>query len=156
MGRAAAGVVGMRFRSGDTLVSGTVVRDGGMVLLITSAGFGKRTRVEQFPRKGRGGLGVRGVRLSDTRGEVVGAFPVGDDGEIFVISTSGVMMRTTVAGVSVQGRDATGVRVMNLDAGEQVAAVAPVLQTEVDAEIDGEDEPSDEVDTVEPTSDTDG
>jgi DNA gyrase subunit A len=134
MGRAAAGVLGMRFRSSDTLVSGTVVRDGGSVLLMTSAGFGKRTRVDNFPRKGRGGLGVRGIRVTGDRGQVVGAFPVSDDGEIFVISTSGVMMRTTVAGVSLQGRDATGVRVMNLGDAEQVAAVAPVLQTVADVD----------------------
>jgi DNA gyrase subunit A len=134
MGRSAAGVVGMRFRGSDTLVSGTVVREGGTVLLITSAGFGKRTRVDQFPRKGRGGLGVRGIRVTGERGVVVGAFPVDDDGEIFVISTSGVMMRTNVAEVSVQGRDATGVRVMNLGGAEQVAAVAPVLQTVADIE----------------------
>jgi DNA gyrase subunit A len=130
MGRAAAGVVGMRFRSGDTLVSGTVLRDGGSVLVMTSAGFGKRTRVDQFPRKNRGGLGVRAVRLTDSRGQVAGAFPVGDDGEIFVISTNGVMMRTRVAGISLQGRDATGVRVMTVSGGEQVAAVAPVLASE--------------------------
>ena len=134
MGRSAAGVLGMRFRGSDTLVSGTVVREGGTVLLITSAGFGKRTRVDQFPRKGRGGLGVRGIRVTGERGVVVGAFPVDDDGEIFVISTSGVMMRTNVAEVSVQGRDATGVRVMNLGGAEQVAAVAPVLQTVADLE----------------------
>lgn len=145
MGRSAAGVLGMRFRGADTLVSGTVVRDGGTVLLITSAGFGKRTRVDQFPRKGRGGLGVRGIRVTGERGVVVGAFPVDDDGEIFVISTSGVMMRTNVAEVSVQGRDATGVRVMNLGGAEQVAAVAPVLQTVADLE---DEPPAEDAPTV--------
>jgi DNA gyrase subunit A len=73
---------------------------------------------------------VRGIKLTAKKGFVVAAFMVGIDDEIFVISSSGTLIRMEVRNVSSQGRDATGVRVMNLDAGQSVAAVAPVLSVD--------------------------
>ena len=84
-------------------------------------------------RQGRGGQGVRGIRLTARRGYVVAAFMVTLDDEIICISSAGVATRMVARDISSQGRDATGVRVMNLDAGQTVASVAPVLSTE-DAE----------------------
>jgi DNA gyrase subunit A len=126
MGRDAAGVRGVRLKEGDEVVSCDIARDEADILLVTDAGYGKRTKVERFNRQARGGQGVRGIRLTAKRGRVVAAFMAGLEDEILLISTSGVVIRTAVREIASQGRDATGVRVMNLDGGDAVAAVAPV------------------------------
>ena len=130
MGRDAAGVRGMQLRTGDEVVSIDPARDDTSILIVTDAGFGKRTQLQHFNRQGRGGLGVRGIRLTAQRGRVVSAFMVGLDDEILVTSSAGVMVRMAVREISSQGRDATGVRVVTLDAGQVVASVAPVLAVE--------------------------
>jgi DNA gyrase subunit A len=127
MGRAAAGVRGMKLRPDDEVVSCDVARDDVALLLVTNAGYGKRTQLDRFNAQGRGGQGVRGIKLTAKKGIVVAAFMVGIDDEMIVISSSGTLIRMAARDVSSQGRDATGVRVMNLDAGQSVAAVAPVL-----------------------------
>jgi DNA gyrase subunit A len=127
MGRAAAGVRGMKLKSGDEVVSCDVGRPEVSLLVVTDAGYGKRTQLDKFNAQGRGGQGVRGIKLTARKGRVVAAFMVDIDTEILVISSSGTLIRTPVRDVSSQGRDATGVRVMNLDAGQTVAAVAPVF-----------------------------
>jgi DNA gyrase subunit A len=126
MGRGAAGVRGMRLRAGDEVVSCDVAREGADLLIVTDNGYGKRTKLENFTRHARGTQGVRGIRLTAKRGSVVGAFMVTIDDEIFVVSSGGVIIRVGVRGITSQGRDATGVRVMNLDAGQSVASVALV------------------------------
>ena len=126
-GRAAQGVIGMRLKPDDEVVSADVGRPGVDLLTITDAGFGKRTKLERFPRKGRGTMGVKGIRLTARRGYVVVAFMVGLDDEIFLISSGGTTIRMAVREISSQGRDATGVKIMNLDDGQSVAAVAPVF-----------------------------
>ena len=134
-GRAAQGVIGMRLKEGDELVSCDVYRDEVDILIVTDAGYGKRTKLERFPRKGRGTQGVKGIKLTARRGYVAAAFMVALDDEVFGISSGGVTIRMPVREISSQGRDATGVRVMNLDAGQTVAAVAPVLKLDdTDAE----------------------
>jgi DNA gyrase subunit A len=136
MGRDAAGVRGVRLRADDEVVSLDVARDEADILIVTDAGYGKRTKVERFNRQGRGGQGVRGIRLTAKRGRVVGAFMTGLDDDILLISTSGIVIRTTAREISSQGRDATGVRVMNLDDGDAVAAVARVgAEAEVPAGV---------------------
>jgi len=132
MGRSAAGVRGMKLKEGDELVSCDVARDDATILIVTDAGYGKRTKLEHFARKGRGIQGVRGIRLTARRGHVVAAFMVSLDDEIFVIASGGTVIRMPVREISSQGRDATGVRVMNLDDGQEVAAVAPVLANDDD------------------------
>ena len=126
-GRAAQGVIGMRLKPDDEVVSADVGRPGVDLLTITDAGYGKRTKLERFPRKGRGTMGVKGIRLTARRGYVVVAFMVGLDDEIFLISSGGTTIRMAVREISSQGRDATGVKIMNLDEGQSVAAVAPVF-----------------------------
>ncbi len=130
MGRDAAGVRGMALRAGDEVVSIDPARDETSILIVTEAGFGKRTQLQHFNRQGRGGVGVRGIKLTAQRGRVVSAFMVALDDEILVTSSSGVLVRMPVREISSQGRDATGVRVMTLDAGQVVASVAPVLAVE--------------------------
>jgi len=133
MGRSAAGVRGMRIKAGDELVSCDVARDGVDLLIVTDAGFGKRTKLEHFHAQARGGQGVRGIKLTQRRGFVVAALMAGLDDELLLVSSSGVVIRIQVRDIAAQGRDATGVRVMNLDAGHSVAAVAPVT-SEVERE----------------------
>jgi DNA gyrase subunit A len=130
MGRAAAGVRGMKLKEGDAVVSVDGVTDDSDLLIVTESGYGKRTKVERFSRIGRGGQGVRGIKLTAKRGGVAAAFMVNLDDEIIMISSGGVTNKIGVRGISSQGRDATGVRVMNLDDGQYVAAVAPVLSTD--------------------------
>jgi DNA gyrase subunit A len=132
MGRAAAGVRGMKLRSGDEVVSLDTCRDDVAMLIVTDAGYGKRTQLEHFNRQNRGGQGVRGIKLTAKKGHVVAAFMVGLDDEIFVVNSVGTLIRMPVREISSQGRDATGVRVMNLGDGETVASVAPVLSGDDD------------------------
>ncbi|HEX4979841.1 MAG TPA: DNA gyrase subunit A [Acidimicrobiales bacterium] len=132
MGRGAAGVRGMRMRADDEVVSCDVARDDAAILIVTEAGFGKRTQLDRFNRQTRGGQGVRGIKLTAKKGHVVSSFMVGLDDEIFLVSSGGVTMRIPVRGISSQGRDATGVRIMNLDEGQSVASAAPILSPEED------------------------
>jgi DNA gyrase subunit A len=126
MGRDAAGVRGIRLREGDAVVSLDVAADDTDILIVTDAGYGKRTKLERFNPQARGGQGVRGIRLTGKRGSVVAAFMVALDEEILLVSSGGVVIRTQAREIASQGRDATGVRVMNLDDGQSVAAVARV------------------------------
>ncbi len=120
----------MRLKPQDEVVSCDVARDDAAILIVTDAGYGKRTKIDNFNRQGRGGQGVRGMKLTAKKGQVVAAFMVNLDDQIFVIASGGVVIRMGVRDISSQGRDATGVRVMNLDEGQTVAAVAPVLQAD--------------------------
>ena len=126
MGRDAAGVRGIRLRAGDAVVSCDVAADDTDILIVTDAGYGKRTKLDRFNRQARGGQGVRGIRLTGKRGFVVAAFMIALDEEILLVSSGGVVIRTAARQIASQGRDATGVRVMNLDEGQSVAAVARV------------------------------
>ncbi|MGH9301694.1 MAG: DNA gyrase C-terminal beta-propeller domain-containing protein, partial [Acidimicrobiales bacterium] len=101
-------------------------------LLVTEAGFGKRTKLDRFNAQARGGQGVRGIRLTARRGHLAAAFMVALDDEIIMISSAGVTIRMAVREISSQGRDATGVRIMNLDEGQTVASSSVVYVTEDD------------------------
>ncbi|MGH1502886.1 MAG: DNA gyrase subunit A [Acidimicrobiales bacterium] len=136
MGRTAAGVRGMKFRDGDELVSMDVFHPETELLVVTNEGYGKRTDPELFSRKGRGGLGMRAIKVNDKKGSVVGAMFVQPTDEIFLISTGGVVIRTPVSLVSQQGRDATGVTVMNLGDGHRIAAVARMLGADDEVTLD--------------------
>ncbi len=127
MGRAAAGVRGMRLKAGDEVVSCDLAKDDSAILLVTDGGYGKRTQLDRFNRQGRGGQGVMGIRLTGKKGKVVAAFMVTIDDEIVAVSSTGITIRMEVREISSQGRDATGVRVMNLDSGQTVASVAPII-----------------------------
>jgi DNA gyrase subunit A len=131
MGRSAAGVRGMKLKNGDdAVVSCDVARDDTAILIMTEAGYGKRTQLDRFNVQGRGGQGVRGIKLTGKKGHVIAAFMVGLDDEIVAVSSGGVTIRMEVRQISSQGRDATGVRIMNLDDGQTVASVAPIIATE--------------------------
>jgi DNA gyrase subunit A len=128
MGRTATGVIGIRLDADDEVVTSDVVaKDDKELLIVTEFGYGKRTKLSEFPRKGRGGKGVIAAKLTKPRGQIVGASVVRSDDEVFLISDDGVVIRMPVSSISRQGRPATGVRVMNLSQGAKVSAVAPVV-----------------------------
>ena len=129
MGRAAAGVRGMKLKNAeDAVVSCDLAKDEAVMLFVSASGHGKRTKLDKFNRQGRGGQGVRGMKVTASRVGVVAAFMVQPDDEILVFSSVGNIMRTGVRDISSQGRDATGVKVAALGKGESVVAVAPVLE----------------------------
>jgi DNA gyrase subunit A len=135
MGRATSGVRGMKLKdANDEVVGCDVARDDVEILLVTEAGYGKRTKLDKFNRQGRGGQGVRGIKVTAARGSVVAAFMVSSDDEILVFSSAGNIIRMEAGEISSQGRDATGVRIARVGAGEQVSAVAPVLESELPEE----------------------
>ena len=125
MGRDAAGVVGMKFRGDDELVSCCVARKDATILHLTTEGYGKCTALDEFGTKGRAGLGVRGIRITDDRGSVAGALIVGEGDDLFAVTTAGMIIRMPAAEISVQGRDATGVRAVSPGDGQEVTAVSP-------------------------------
>jgi DNA gyrase subunit A len=127
MGRSAAGVRGMKLRGTDEVVSVDVARDEASILIVTESGYGKRTQITHFARKGRGGMGMIGIKLTGKKGRVVAAFMVGLEDEIVVVASGGTTIRMPVREISSQGRAATGVRVMTLEAGQVVASVAPIF-----------------------------
>jgi DNA gyrase subunit A len=134
MGRDTVGVRGIRLRPEDRVVSAASDRQGDVVLLLTSGGYGKRTRMSEFPRQKRGGYGVKAMKPTRVRGNMVAARGVAAGAEIFVTSSDGVVIRTGADSVSRQKRDASGVKVMNLSAGAQVTAFALVPPEEGEGE----------------------
>ena len=144
MGRTAGGVRGMKLRGADEVVAAVAAENGDsrQLLIVTEGGFGKRTDLIHYPRKGRGTMGVRGIKLTEARGaSVVGARLVDIADQIILVSSGGVLIRTAVEQVAQQGRDASGVRVMSLGADESVAALAPVTIDDdaEDIELDEDD-----------------
>ena len=99
------------------------IEGAGTVLIATANGYGKRTRYEDFPRKGRGGLGVIAIQANQRNGTVVGAVSVSDDDEIMLISNRGTLVRTPVAGISVIGRNTQGIRLISLGEGEALVGL---------------------------------
>ncbi|MGQ0480734.1 MAG: DNA gyrase subunit A [Pseudonocardia sp.] len=124
MGRATSGVLGMRFNAGDALLSLGVVRDGTFVLVATAGGYSKRTPIEDYPVQGRGGKGVLTLQYDRRRGTLVGALIVDIGDEIFAITSSGGVIRTTAREVRKAGRQTKGVRLMNLGEGATLLAIA--------------------------------
>ena len=139
MGRATSGVIGMRFANGDELLGMYVVREGADVLVATAGGYAKRTPAEQYPVKGRGGMGVVTARIVDERGELVGALMVSPEDEVFAITSVGGVIRTAAAEVKQSGRQTMGVRLMNLAPGDSVVAVARNAEAVPDAEADDDE-----------------
>ncbi len=132
MGRATSGVIGMRFRGGDSLLSMEVVHPDTFVVTITDGGFAKRTPVSEWATKGRGILGVRAMRLTEARGSLVGAMVCDASDQIFAIASNGVVIRTKVEEIRPSGRDTMGVTLMNLTGDDTVVAVARSTETDDD------------------------
>jgi DNA gyrase subunit A len=147
MGRAAGGVRGMRLLADDAVVSCVPVREGMNLLVVTDAGYGKRTELSAFAPKGRGGQGVTAIKLTSDKGAVVAALAVTDDAHVMMVASNGVVIRMPVASISMQGPYATGVKVMAVPDDQRVAAVAPVFQN---GDTTDADSSGDEAGTEEP------
>ncbi|MEN9710818.1 MAG: hypothetical protein RL441_810, partial [Actinomycetota bacterium] len=133
MGRATAGVIGMRFKSSDDhLLSMDVVREGAFVVTVTDGGFAKRTRVEEWNSKGRGTQGVRAMKLVEERGGLVGAMIADETDQIFAVASNGVVIRTSVSDVRATGRDTMGVSLMNLADGDTLVGIARATEKDED------------------------
>jgi DNA gyrase subunit A len=126
MGRDTQGVRGVKLRAGDAVVAAATVAEGDDILLLTTGGYGKKTKMSEFPLQKRGGIGVKAMKLTRVRGLLVGARAVSQGDEIFIISSDGIVIRQSVDDVSRQKRDSTGVRVMSLEDGAVLTAVALV------------------------------
>ncbi|UAK36944.1 DNA gyrase subunit A [Gordonia bronchialis] len=124
MGRQTSGVQGMRFNADDTLLSLNVVREGTYLLVATSGGYAKRTGMDDYPVQGRGGKGVLTIAHDRRRGELIGALIVDDDSELYAITSGGGVIRTAAKQVRKAGRQTKGVRLMNIDEGTTVIAIA--------------------------------
>jgi DNA gyrase subunit A len=127
MGRQTAGVIGMKLREGDEVIAMVATSQGDGLLTVTNNGYGKRTPFEEYPRKGRGGYGVKTAMLTSRVGLLAGAFPISKDQDILVIANDGIVIRVPASQVRKAGRATQGVRVMRLEKGRNVAAVAPVI-----------------------------
>jgi DNA gyrase subunit A len=125
MGRTAGGVNAIRLRAGDYVASMDVVMPRGELLAVTEKGYGKRTRLEQYPVKGRNTGGVRTIadRYEET-GPIVAARVVMPEDEITLITAGGIALRTAVENVRVAGRSTLGVHVISLDEGDRLASLA--------------------------------
>jgi DNA gyrase subunit A len=124
MGRATSGVIGMRFISGDELLSMNVLGNGHDVLIATEGGYAKRTPADQYPVQGRGGKGVLTAKIVSARGKLVGAVMVSPEDEVFAITSAGGVIRTSAGEIKQSGRQTMGVRLMNLAQGDSVVALA--------------------------------
>jgi DNA gyrase subunit A len=144
MGRATAGVKGITLRGGDDVLSMDVVSGGAPadLFLITEKGFGKRTPLSQFRSQGRGGQGIIAMKTDGDRGRLAGVRIVKPDhDELVIVSNFGTTIRIDAGSVSLQGRSAQGVRVMNLRSGDSVSALAKVVAARGAAEdVGGEEE----------------
>ena len=134
MGRATAGVKGMRFRGDDQLLAMTTVKDGDFLLVATSGGYGKRTPIEEYSPQGRGGLGVMTFKYTPKRGKLIGALAVEEDDQIFAITSAGGVIRTEVNQIRPSSRATMGVRLVDLNDGVDLLAI------DVNVEDEGEEE----------------
>jgi DNA gyrase subunit A len=130
MGRGAYGVRGMQMRPDDFLVEMDALSGKGHILTVTERGLGKRTAVEEYRAQGRGGMGMINIRTTEKGGNVIGVCEVQDDDQIMVVTQFGMVIRMAVNGISIHGRDTQGVRLINLEEGDVVVAVAKVVEKE--------------------------
>lgn len=133
MGRAARGVNSMRLEEGDEVVGMEIVHPtlkGAQILTVTEKGYGKRTPIDEYRIQGRGGSGIITMRVTDKNGPVVAVRQVVDEDEIIIASNQGKVIRTRVSEISEVGRVAQGVRLINLEEGESVGAVARIVEKE--------------------------
>ena len=135
MGRQARGVRGMKIGEGKRVISMLVAdSENQTVLTATEKGFGKRTPISDYTRHGRGTQGMIAIQTTERNGKVIGAVLVGDEDEIMLISTGGVLIRMRVKQIREMGRSTQGVRLIDLDEGTKLAGVERVAEKEEDEE----------------------
>ena len=130
MGRAAAGVRGMRLEKDDLIVGMVDLNRGQTLLVITENGYGKRTSIDEYPLQKRGGKGVITIKTTERNGKVVAILLVADDDEFMMVTNAGKLIRTTVKTISVISRNTQGVKLMGLELGEKVIAAGLLAESE--------------------------
>ena len=134
MGRSTSGVIGMKFRKGDHLLSMVVIskeQSERFLITATDGGFAKRTNLDEYRLQGRGGIGVKAAKIDESsRGLLVGTLIVGEKDEILVITSSGSVMRTEVKEIRETGRDTMGVRLVDLDSETHVVSLTRVADSD--------------------------
>jgi DNA gyrase subunit A len=130
MGRAATGVKGTTLVGNDEVVGMVVVGAGASLLTVTENGFGKRSPLEEYPVKNRGGIGVINIKTTDRNGKVVTIQEVKDNDQMMIITKNGIVIRCPVSGISVIGRNTQGVRMINLEENDRVVDVAHLAMEE--------------------------
>jgi DNA gyrase subunit A len=137
MGRQAGGVRGMKLGEEQSVVCMLAAKvdenadSAKSVLTATENGFGKRTAIAEYPRHGRGGQGVIAIQASERNGAVIGAVLVDDNDEVMLISTGGVLIRTSVAQIREMGRSTQGVTLISLDEGERLAGLERIEERDL-------------------------
>jgi DNA gyrase subunit A len=132
MGRQATGVRGMKLGDGQRVVGMLAANnESKSVLTATEKGFGKRTAIGEYTRHGRGGQGMIAIQTSERNGQLVGAVLVDDHDEVMLISTGGVLIRTSVAQIREMGRSTQGVTLISLDQGEKLAGIERIEERDV-------------------------
>ncbi|MEJ1384407.1 MAG: DNA gyrase subunit A [Candidatus Sedimenticola sp. (ex Thyasira tokunagai)] len=144
MGRTACGVRGVRLDEGQKVISLIITKPDHTVLTVSENGFGKRTPVDQFPVRGRGGKGIISLKRSERNGAQIGAVLVADDDEVMLITDGGTLVRTRVSDVSVMGRDTQGVMMIRLTKKEKLIGIAQVESLDEEEDQSSEDIESDE------------
>jgi DNA gyrase subunit A len=141
MGRPARGVRGMELEEGDYLVGAEVVPEEGLMLSISENGFGKRTPLEDYRLTARGRKGVINMKTTPRVGKVVGILSVKEDSELMIITKQGQIIRIDSGGIRQAGRSTQGVKLVNVEAGDQVAAASLIPDTVVpEAPADGQED----------------
>jgi DNA gyrase subunit A len=141
MGRDTTGVKGIELREGDSLVGMVVIKRDATILVVTEKGLGKCSHIDDYRVQRRGGKGIITVNRTERTGDVVGVMEVLPEDEIMLITRNGVIIRSSVAQIRVTGRIAQGVRLVHLDEGDVLTAVARVIP-EDDSETNGDDSPA--------------
>jgi DNA gyrase subunit A len=140
MGRATSGVTGMKFRADDELLSMSVIKageteDDHYVFTVTDGGFAKRTAVSEYRQQGRGGLGIKAMKLNEDRGSLVGGLVVIDTDEVIAIKASGQITRSAVNEVPIKGRDTMGVKFVGVSGNDSVVVIALNPETTAEAAV---------------------
>jgi DNA gyrase subunit A len=128
MGRSAKGVHGIRLSKGDEVVSGEVAEAKTSILTVAENGFGKRTKIEDYRLQTRGGKGILSIKLTQKGGKVVGMLLVRDEDEVVMITSAGILIRTTAENISTHGRNTQGVKLMDTTADDRIVSIAKVVE----------------------------
>jgi len=139
MGRPAAGVKGITLSEGDAVVGAAIVIADATLLVAGENGIGKRTAFDEYRVQSRGGKGIITMKTGDKTGAVVGALTVREADEIMLITIGGQMVRTFVKDIREAGRNTMGVKLVNLDTGDKLQAIAPVISEQQEEASDVED-----------------
>jgi DNA gyrase subunit A len=142
MGRTAYGVRGISLRDDDEVVAMEIVREGGTILSVAQNGYGKRTDLEEYRLQSRGGVGIINIQTSDRNGKVVGMAYVHDDDELMLVTQQGMIIRMKAGDMRVIGRATQGVRLIEMEEGDQVVAVAKLAEKDEESGNGGSEEQS--------------